>query len=208
MRLRDELFLLGHDRSGRPAVHPDNLDLGVAAARLVELALAGRVAAASGTVAVAEPTATGDPETDALLTAILRAPAPPPLTGVLTHLRTGAAGRVRDDLLAAGVVTTVTQRRLAVLTVTRYPADEATVRSISVRLWYAAQGREQPDQTTGSLAALVHAVLLHEHAFANIPMTGLGARLHEIRDGLPAPVREIVSVVSTMIARQAVAIYR
>lgn len=208
MRLRDELFLLGHDGSGRPAVHPDNLDVGVAAAELVELALVGRVAAAGGKVAVAEPTATGDPETDALLTAILRAPAPPPLTGVLTHLRGGAAERVRDDLLAAGVVTKVTQRRLGVLTVTRYPADEATVRSISVRLWYAAQGREQPDTTTGSLAALVQAVLLHEHAFANIPMTALPARLNEIRDGLPASVREIASVVSTIIAQQAVAIYR
>jgi hypothetical protein len=208
VRLRDELFLLGHDGSGRTAVHPDNLDLGVAGARLVELALAGRIMAAGGTVAVAEPTATGDPETDTLLTAILRAPAPPPLPGVLTHLRVGAADRVRDHLLAAGVLTKASHRRLGLLPVTRYPADEAVVRTISVRLWYAAQGREQPDTGTGSLAALVHAVLLHEHAFVNMPMTGLPARLQEIRAGLPAPVREIVSVVSAMIAQQAVAIYR
>ena len=59
MRLREELFLLGFDNAGRPAVHTDSLDIGVAGARLVELVLAGRVGVAAGRLSAVEEPATG-----------------------------------------------------------------------------------------------------------------------------------------------------
>jgi len=199
VRLREELFLLGHDKAGKTVVHPHSLDLGVAGALLAEQALAGRILVSGGHLAVTDPSATGDPEVDRLLDAILRAPAAPPLGGVLTEIRVGAAERVRAEL---------THRRLGLLSVTRYPADEAVVRKISVGLWYAAHGKEQPDEPTATLCALVHAVLLHEHVFTNMPMTGLDARMREIRDRSLVPVREIAGAVSSLVASRAVAIYR
>jgi hypothetical protein len=208
VRLRDELFLLAHDGAGKPVVHPDSLDVGVAGARLAELVLAGRLVVSRGRVAVAEPTATGEPEADALLVAVLNAPEPPPVAAVLAHLRAGSADRVRDDLLRAGVVTRVSARRFGLVAVNRWPADEEVVRPIMVRVWYAAHGRAQPDPVTATLCGLVHGVLLHEHVFVGMPMTGLAQRLVRIRQGSPGTLREVVTAVAAMVAAQAVAIYR
>ncbi|MEV4534918.1 GPP34 family phosphoprotein [Asanoa sp. NPDC049518] len=208
MRLREELFVLGFDNGGKPAVHPESLDIGVAGARLVELVLAGRVGVSGGRLGVIEALATGDAGTDALLAAIVRATKPPPLAGALSQLRSGAGDAVRADLLAEGVVTKVAQRRLGLVPVTRYPVDETVVRSITVRMWYAAHGRSQPDEPTAALCGLVHAVLLHDHVFTAMPLAGLDQRLREIRAKLSDPVREIVDAVGAMVASAAFAIYR
>lgn len=208
MRLREELFLLGHDQRGRPVVHPDRLDLGVAGAFLVELALAGRLVVSGGHVAVADSNPTADAEIDHLLLMILRARSVPGLTAVLDEIRVGAADRARAPLAATGVVRSVTVKRLGLIPVIRHPADEAVVRRISVGLWYAAQGDGQPDDRTSALLALVHAVLLHEHVFANIPMTGLAARLRGVRDRAARPVREIATAVGGLAAGRAVAGHR
>jgi len=208
VRLREELFLLGHDRSGRVAVHPDSLDLGAAGAFLADLALTGRLVVSGGHVAVADTAPTADAEIDHLLLAILRARSTPPLSGVLNEIRPGAADRARAGLMAAGVVREVTVKRLGFIPVTRHPADEAAVRKISVGLWYAAQATEQPDNRTAALLALVHATLLHEHVFGDLPMGGLEARLRAVRDRASGPVREIATAVGTLVAGRAVAIYR
>ncbi len=208
MRLREELFVLGFDNAGKPAVHPESLDIGVAGARLAELVLAGRVGVSGGRLSVIEAPRTGDADADALLAAIHRAPKPPPLAGALTQLRSGAGDAVRAELLAEGVLTKVAQRRLGLVPVTRYPADETVVRAITVRMWYAAHGRSQPDEPTAALCGLVHAVLLHEHVFVTMPLAGLDQRLREIRGKLSDPVREIVDAVGTLVASAAFAIYR
>jgi hypothetical protein len=208
VRLRDELFLLAHDGHGKAVVHPDSLDLGVAGARLAELALAGKVVVARGRLVVAEPTAIGDPEADELLVAVLGAAEPPPVAAVLAHLRAGAADRVRDDLLRAGVVTRVSTRRFGLVAVDRWPAGEAVVRPVLVRVWYAAHGRDQPDPATATLCGLVHATLMHEHVFVGMPLSGLARRLVRIREAAPEALREIVTAVGAMVAAQAVAIYR
>jgi hypothetical protein len=97
---------------------------------------------------------------------------------------------------------------MGLLAVTRYPADEAVVRTITVRLWYAAHGRSQPHEPTPPQCGLVHAVLLHEHVFTTMPMAGLEPRLRDIRAQLAPPVRETVDAVGTMVSSAAFAIYR
>ncbi|GIF61777.1 hypothetical protein Air01nite_78720 [Asanoa iriomotensis] len=106
------------------------------------------------------------------------------------------------------MVTKSAQRRLGLVPVTRYPADEAVVRTITVRLWYAAHGRSQPDEPTAALCGLMHAVLLHDHVFTTMPMVGLDQRLREIRGKLSDPIREIIDAVTTLVASAAFAIYR
>ncbi|GIF76889.1 GOLPH3/VPS74 family protein [Asanoa siamensis] len=208
MRLREELFVLGFDKAGKPAVHPDSLDIGVAGARLVELVLAGRVAVSGGRLGVVGVEPTGDAGDDNLLAAIRLAAQAPPLAGALNQLREGAGEAVRSVLLTEGVLTKTAQRRLGLVPVTRYPADEGVVRAITVRLWYAAHGRSQPDEPTAALCGLMHAVLLHEHVFVTMPLAGLDQRLREIRGKLSDPVREIVDAVTTLVASAAFAIYR
>lgn len=208
VRLPEELFLLSHDGSGKPVVHADSLDLGVAGARLVDLVLAGRVGVTAGRLDVVEAVPTGDPESDNLLAAIMRPPTAPTIAETITRLRDGAGERVRDGLLADGAITKVNARRLGLIAVIRYPADEAMVRTINVRLWYAAHGRSQPEARTAALCGLVHAVLLHDHVFVTMPMTGLGQRLREIRERLSPPVKEIVDTVGELVSPATFAIFR
>ena len=69
--LAEELLLLAYDdETGKATMPRISLDLGMAAAVLVELALAGRVAYADGNLAVVDPTPTGEPIADAVLAKI------------------------------------------------------------------------------------------------------------------------------------------
>jgi hypothetical protein len=209
LRLSEELFLLAHDDAGRPAVHPASLDVGVAGAELTELALAGRIVVRGGRLVVVDGSPTGYPESDRLVAMIASGSEPPPLRAVLAALSEGAGGRARDRLLADGVLTRLSHRRLGLMQVTRFPAtDEAVSRAVRVRVWYAAHGRTRPDPPTAALCGLVLATLMHDHVFDAMPLEGLTARLREIADGQAAAVRETASAVAALITSRAVAIYR
>lgn len=209
MRLPEELFLLAHDDAGRPAVHSASLDIGVAGGELTELALAGRIVAQRGRLFVVDGSPTDDPDSDALVAVIASGSEPPSLRTVLARVGEGAGGRIRDRLLADGVLTKVSHRRLGLMPVTRFPAtDEAVRRAVSVRVWYAAHGRTRPDPPTAALCGLVLATLLHDQVFAAMPLQGLTARLQEIVDGQAPAVREIGSAVAALVTSRAVAIYR
>jgi hypothetical protein len=208
LRLPEELFLLGHDSSGRPAVHPASLDIGVAGAELTGLALAGRVVVERGRLAVADATPVGRPAADAVVAALVRAPEPPPLGAALARLSEGAGGRVRDRLLADGVLTEVSHRRFGLRPVTRFVAHDAASRVVRVRVWYATHGQSQPDDLTAALCGLVLATLLHDHVFSEMPLPGVADRLREIAAGQAPAVREIGSAVSALITNRAVSIYR
>ena len=69
--LAEELLLLAYDdESGKPVGSQIGLDLGMAAAVLVELALASKIAYSQGTLVVLNATPTGEPITDEALTRI------------------------------------------------------------------------------------------------------------------------------------------
>lgn len=210
LRLAEELYLLGHDDVGRAAVHLDNIATGLAAAQLTDLVLYGGVGVVQGRLVAAEPAPIGAPDLDALLGAIVGSSPPPDLRAGLAGLAGAATcDRIRDRLLAAGVLRPVTQRRLGLLPVTRYPVvDPATNRAVRVRVWYAAHGRTQPDPDTAALCGLVRAVLLHDHVFADMPLTGLAARLDQITAAQPAALREIAAVAAELVSSRAASIYR
>ena len=72
----EELLLLALDPATGTTAQPQSLDLGLAGAQLVELALAGRIAPDGDRIAVVVPRPTGDPTLDCALELLRRRGAP------------------------------------------------------------------------------------------------------------------------------------
>ena len=72
----EELLLLALDPATGTTAQPQSLDLGLAGAQLVELALAGRIAPDGDRIAVVQPRPTGDPTLDCALELLRRRGAP------------------------------------------------------------------------------------------------------------------------------------
>lgn len=157
--LAEELLLLAYDdESGKATGSHIALDLGMAAAVLVELALAGRLAYASGTIVVTNAAPTGEPIADEIL-ARVAADTPHTPASWVQRLRHGLRDRVLADLCARGVICDVDETTLGFIHLHRYPTVDATVEAeIRERLGRALTGDEPPDERTAALATLVAAV--------------------------------------------------
>ncbi|HWG98747.1 MAG TPA: GPP34 family phosphoprotein [Pilimelia sp.] len=156
LALAEELLLLAYDdQTGKATGSRIGLDLGMAAAVLVELALAGRIALDGGVIAVVDDTPTGEPIADAAL-AKLAGDTPHSPASWVQRLRHGLRDRVLADLVARGVVRDVDETPLDHIHVHRYPAlDPSVEREIRARLADALTGRSVPDERTAALATLL-----------------------------------------------------
>jgi hypothetical protein len=162
--LAEELLLLAYDDSTGKATMPRiSLDLGMAAAVLIELALAGRIAYADGSLTVVDPTPTGEPVADEVLGRIA-ADTPHTPSSWVQRLRHGLRDRILGDLCRQGVVQDVDETELGFIHVHRYPVVDASVEADTRRrLAEAVTGAAAPDERTAALATLV-AVLRMESA--------------------------------------------
>ncbi|MFY1619293.1 GOLPH3/VPS74 family protein [Micromonospora sp. WMMD736] len=154
--LAEELLLLAYDDSTGKATMPRiSLDLGMAAAVLVELALAGRIAYADGSLTVVDPTPTGEPVTDEVL-ARIGADTPHTPASWVQRLRHGLRDKILGDLCAQGVVRDVDETELGFIHVHRYPVVDTSVEADTRRrLADALAGAAAPDERTAALATLV-----------------------------------------------------
>jgi hypothetical protein len=157
--LAEELLLLAYDdESGRAIGSQIGLDLGMAAAVLMELALAGRVRYSAGTIVVADATPTGQSLNDEVL-ARVAADTPHTAASWVQRLRHGLRDRVLADLCARGVICDVDETTLGFIHLHRYPTVDATVEAeVRARLGRALTGDDVPDVRTAALATLVAAV--------------------------------------------------
>ncbi|MGR6317178.1 GPP34 family phosphoprotein [Micromonospora soli] len=180
--LAEELLLLAYDdETGKATMPRISLDLGMAAAVLVELALAGRIAYAEGSLAAVDPTPTGEPIADDVL-ARIAADTPHTPSSWVQRLRHGLRDRILGDLCGRGVVRDVDETELGFIHVHRYPVADASVEAdIRGRLAEALTGGQVPDERTAALATLV-AVLRMEPALGLTGTTAeeAGTRLQEI----------------------------
>lgn len=173
--LAEELLLLAYDdETGKATGSRIGLDLGMAAAVLVELALAGRVAYSDGMIVVVDPAPTGEPIADEVLGRIA-ADSPHSPSSWVQRLRHGLRDRVLADLVARGVVRHVDETELGFIHVHRYPmADGSVEADCRHRLAEALTGEAVPDERTAALATLVAAVRME-------PTLGLtGSALDEV----------------------------
>jgi hypothetical protein len=154
--LAEELLLLAYDDSTGKATMPRiSLDLGMAAAVLVELALAGRIAYADGNLAVVDPTPTGESVTDEVL-ARIAADTPHTPASWVQRLRHGLRDKILGDLCTQGVVRDVDETELGFIHVHRYPVVDSSVEADTrQRLAEALAGAAAPDERTAALATLV-----------------------------------------------------
>ncbi|WP_410809888.1 GOLPH3/VPS74 family protein [Micromonospora sp. 067-2] len=154
--LAEELLLLAYDDSTGKATMPRiSLDLGMAAAVLVELALAGRIAYGDGSLTVVDPTPTGEPVTDEVLGRIA-ADTPHTPASWVQRLRHGLRDRILGDLCRQGVVRDVDETELGFIHVHRYPVVDRSVEAETrLRLAEALTGAAAPDERTAALATLV-----------------------------------------------------
>jgi hypothetical protein len=156
--LAEELLLLAYDdQTGKATGSRIGLDLGMAAAVMVDLALANRVAYVDGYLKVVDDSPIGDPIADAVLA---KAAADDPHTPAqwLQRLRHGLRGRVLADLVARGVVRDVDETQMGVIHVHRNPTtDPAFEAEIRKRLAEALISQEMPDERTAALATLLTA---------------------------------------------------
>ncbi|MCM0676731.1 GPP34 family phosphoprotein [Micromonospora phytophila] len=183
--LAEELLLLAYDdETGKATMPRISLDLGMAAAVLIELALAGRVAYSEGSLAVVDPTPTGEPVADEVL-ARIAADTPHSPSSWVQRLRHGLRDRILGDLCRQGVVRDVDETELGFIHVHRYPAVDASVEEEArQRLAAALADGQLPDERTAALATLV-VVLRMEPVLG---LTGTAAvdarrRLEEIAGG-------------------------
>ncbi|MEW2432013.1 GPP34 family phosphoprotein [Micromonospora sp. NPDC047644] len=154
--LAEELLLLAYDDTTGKATMPRiSLDLGMAAAVLVELALTGRIAYADGSLAVIDPTPTGEPFSDDVLSRIA-ADTPHSPASWVQRLRHGLRDRILADLCRQGVVRDVDETELGFIHVHRYPVVDTSVEAETrQRLAEALTGAAAPDERTAALATLV-----------------------------------------------------
>jgi hypothetical protein len=154
--LAEELLLLAYDdQTGKATGSRIGLDLGMAAAVLVDLALKSRISYVNGNLTVIDPTPVGDPIEDAVLA---KAAADDPHTPAqwLQRLRHGLRARVLEDLVARGVVRDVDETQLEFIHVHRYPTtDHAYEAEIRKRLAEALITEAAPDERTAALATLL-----------------------------------------------------
>jgi hypothetical protein len=156
--LAEELLLLAYDdESGKATGSQIGLDLGMAAAVLVELALAGKIVYADGTLVVVDVTPIGEPITDDAL-ARMAADTPHTPASWVQRLRHGLRDRVLADLCARGIICDVDETVLGFIHLHRYPTADPTVEAeVRARLDRALNGDELPDERTAALATLVAA---------------------------------------------------
>ena len=154
--LAEELLLLAYDdQTGKATGSRIGLDLGMSAAVLVDLALAGRIAYVDGYLKVIDPSPIGDPIAD---TVLAKAADDEPHTPAqwLQRLRHRLRTRVLEDLVARGVIRDVDETQLGAIHVHRYPTtDPAYEAEIRRRLADALVGDSICDERTAALATLL-----------------------------------------------------
>ncbi|MER7443217.1 GOLPH3/VPS74 family protein [Micromonospora avicenniae] len=162
--LAEELLLLAYDdETGKATMPRISLDLGMAAAVLIELALAGRIAFTDGNLTAVDPTPTGEPVADDVLVRIA-GDSPHTPSSWVQRLRHGLRDRILGDLCSQGVVRDVDETELGFIHVHRYPVVDASVEADTRRrLADAITSGLAPDERTAALATLV-AVLRMESA--------------------------------------------
>ncbi|SEL91848.1 GOLPH3/VPS74 family protein [Nonomuraea pusilla] len=214
LALHEELYLIAHDQSGKPAVHQTSMALGLAGAALLELALSGRVALADGRAAAvpAAPPRPGPGDggvADGLLALIQRDGARRDARLWIKKTAEDVYPRTRDGLVSAGVLARVTGRRLGMLPRTRYQVtDLAHVVRASYGVRSAVEGWKEPDARAAALCGLVAALRVEGELYLDQPSAQLVGRLRAIAEASSPAVRDVVTAVDAFIGEAAVAVYR
>jgi hypothetical protein len=207
--LHQDLFLIGHDQSGKPLVHLHSMALGLAGAVLLDLALSERVTVAGGRIIVADRTPAGDAVVDALVPMLMRERGEGDAKFWIKKLAENVYEGSRRALVAAGVLVRVNKRRMGMVPYTRYEVAEiASVVRASSGVRSAVEGWKQPDGRGAALCGLVGALRLEAELYLDQPSGKLIDRLRGIANDHSPVVKEVVNLIDNMLGEAAVSVYR
>jgi Golgi phosphoprotein 3 (GPP34) len=195
--LADQFFLIAHeDRTGRSRLHPRATALGLAAALVGELMLLQRVRISGGELGVVSREPPGDALAHTVLDLLIAQPQHREVRTWLAFLAQEAAIGVGERLLRAGVVESVTRRKLLSAQTVYMPMSPDQRNAAA---WAPArlanllvQGRAM-DVADRTLAGLVLATGLTRHVLWDVAAHRAGiSHLYAVVDTLPADLRELV----------------
>ncbi|MFE4368612.1 GPP34 family phosphoprotein [Streptomyces sp. NPDC056835] len=198
--LGEELLLLSLDDKWGYEKEPEKVAWAIAAASLVDLALAGRIEVTEKVVSVRDPAPLGVPSLDAALADIVGYDKPGKVKDWLHHLKKPAVSGATDGLVAKGLVRKETKKVLGLFPVRRYPeADGSAEASVRERLDEVVLRGEAPDDRTAGLVALLHGAKLHKLAFPDGDARAVESRTAAIAQGQWASpaVRSIIDAAQT-----------
>ncbi|MFI5757958.1 GPP34 family phosphoprotein [Streptomyces sp. NPDC051569] len=171
--LGEELLLLSLDDKSGAGKESTKTASAIAAASLVELALAGRIEVTGDLVIVRDPAPVGVECLDAALAAVVARDKPRKVADWMYQLKREAVAGATQGLQAKGLIREETKKVLGLFPVRRYPeADGSVEAAVRRRLDAAVLQGETPDERTACLVALLHGAKLHRLAF---PATGARA---------------------------------
>jgi len=195
--LADQFYLIAHeDRSGRSRLHPRATGLGLGACLIGELMLADRLRAYNGELAVVSREPPGDALAHNVLDLLIVQRQHRELRTWLAYLAQEATVWVGERLLRAGVVESVTRRKLRG-TQTLYLPMNSDQRNAAawapVRLANVLVRGRAMDIGDRLLGGLVLATGLTRHVLWDFDVHRPGlTNLYSIVDTLPADLRELV----------------
>ena len=195
--LADQYFLIAHeDRTGRSRLHPRATGLGLAAALIGELMLAGRVRIIEGELHIVSRQPPGDALAHDILDLLISQPQHREVRVWLAFLSQDAAVRVGERLMRFGAVEPVTRRRM-LSTQTLYMPNNAEQRNAAAwapaRLANLLMRNLEMSAGDRLLAGLVAATGLTRHVLYDFTMHRQAMlNLTDVVASLPADLRELI----------------
>jgi Golgi phosphoprotein 3 (GPP34) len=196
--LADQYFLIAHeDRTGRSRLHPRATGLGLAAALIGELMLAGRLRIIDGDLHIVSRQPPGDALAHDILDLLIAQPRHREVRVWLQFLAQDAAVRVGERLMRLGAVEPVTRRKMLGSTTTLYMPNNAAQRNAAA--WAPARlanllVRGVPMSVSDRmLAGLIAATGLTRHVLYDYDMHR--DAFHSLTDAivsLPGDLRELI----------------
>ncbi len=195
--LADQYFLIAHeDRTGRSRLHPRATGLGLAAALIGELMLAGRVRIIEGELHIVSRQPPGDALAHDILDLLIAQPQHREVRVWLAFLSQDAAVRVGERLMRGGAVEPVTRRRM-LGTQTLYMPNNAEQRNAAAwapaRLANLLMRNLEMSAGDRLLAGLVAATGLTRHVLYDFALHRQAMlNLTDVVASLPADLRELI----------------
>lgn len=209
--LRDQLYLLAHERDGQLKTHMPSLRLGLAAAVVIDLILAERISVTSGRIHV-DPIFSRLPDDSinaATWTAITIAGPGNDLRACLRWLSDDIYERTRSSLYAAGHLLRRERKRFlgGKDEIWRPRQPEVTV-WIAGPVYRALSTHALVDTPTYALAGLIRALHLHQAIGVNLASGDLLAYLRELAERSGSSVCETLNILERLIGDVATAAFR
>ncbi|WP_059012811.1 GOLPH3/VPS74 family protein [Streptomyces specialis] len=186
--LGEQLLLLSLDDESGAERESTRVAWAIAAASLVELALAGRIDMTDDVVAVRDPSPVGVPAVDAWLAEIAGQEKPERTEPWMRRLLKSAVAGAGDGLKERGLVREEVRKVLGLFPVRRYPeADGSVEAALRERLTGVVLGGQVPDERTAALIGLLHGARLHRLAFPAADRRVVEKSMAEVARGQWAP---------------------